>query len=315
MSELSNVTIRQAADFLLENDFFHIICHASPDGDTLGSGFALCGALQGLGKKARVMCADEIPESFLCLTEGISFDEFRPQTVVSVDIADKSLMGSLEELYADKVDLAIDHHLSHVPFCEKRLIEADSAAACEIVYLVIKEMGVKITPQIAKSIYTGIATDTGCFKFSNTTPRTHRLAAEVMELDIDFARLNHVFFDMKSRERLQVEQKLMSEMEFYSEGRVALAVLTEEMTESIDSEDINGISALPRSVKGVEIGIVLKERDGKWKASLRSVDYADVQAICKKHGGGGHLRAAGCTLTGELDEVKRLIVADAVKAL
>lgn len=315
MSELSNVTIRQAADFLLENDLFHIICHASPDGDTLGSGFALCGALQGLGKKARVMCADEIPESFLCLTEGIAFDSFEPKTVVSVDIADKVLMGSLEELYGDKVDLAIDHHLSHVPFCEKRLIEPDSAAACEIVYLVIKEMGVKITPQIAKSIYTGIATDTGCFKFSNTTPRTHRLAAEVMELDIDFSRLNHIFFDMKSRERLQVEQKLMSEMEFYSEGRVALAVLTEEMTESIDSEDINGISALPRSVKGVEIGIVLKERDGKWKASLRSVDYADVQAICKKHGGGGHLRAAGCTLVGKLDEVKKAIVDDAVKAL
>ena len=315
MSELSNVTIRQAADFLLENDCFHIICHANPDGDTFGSGFALCGALQSLGKKARVLCADEVPESFRSLTEGIAFDSFEPKTVVSVDIADKSLMGSLEEVYADKVDLAIDHHLSHVPFCEKRLIEADSAAACEVVYLVIKEMGVKITPQIARSVYTGIATDTGCFKFANTTPRTHSLAAEVMELDIDFARLNHIFFDMKSRQRLSVEQRLISEMEFYSEGRVALAVLTEEMIKSLDSEDVNGISALPRSIQGVEIGIVLKERDGKWKASLRSVDSADVQAICKKHGGGGHLRAAGCTLVGKLDEVKKAIVDDAVRAI
>ena len=315
MSELSNVTIEQAADFLLRNDFYHIICHANPDGDTFGSGFALCGALQSLGKKARVMCADEVPENFTALVEGIIFEEFEPETIVSVDIADKALMGKLESVYGDKVDLAIDHHMSHVPFCDKRLVEPDSAAACEVVYLVIKAMGVKITDGIAKSVYTGIATDTGCFKFANTTPRTHILAAELMAYDIDFAHLNHIYFDMKSRERLEVEQKLVSEMEFFCDGKIAVAVLTEQMTKSIDSEAVNGISALPRSVRGVEIGIVLKERNGEWKASLRSVDSADVQSICKKFGGGGHLRAAGCTLSGELSEVKKKIVDEAIREI
>ena len=306
-NELSNTTVAEAAQFLLSHDDFEIICHAHPDGDTFGSGYGLCGALQRLGKNARVLCADELSPRFAHMKKAVREQEFTPRTFVSVDIADKKLMGGFEEEYGGKIMLAIDHHVSHVPFAEKRLIEADSAAAAEVVFTVIEEMNAPIDADIAAALYTGIATDTGCFRFGNTTPRTHRIAARLMEFDCDWAGLNYILFDMKTKARISLEQQALSGMEFFCGGKAAMILFTKEMLAGVDTEDTNGLTALPRMIEGVEVGVVIRQEQKGWKASLRSNSYVDVQKICSTMGGGGHKRAAGCTVTGTAEQAKEQI--------
>ena len=307
------IDIKQAAEFLKEHDNFLILSHANPDGDTMGCSHALCGALQQLGKKARIECADPLSERFSYMKNGIETEEFEPDTIVSLDVADRRLLGSLDEAYGGKVQLCIDHHLSHVYYAERTLVDPDAAASCEIVYEVIKETGAKITNEIAACLYTGIATDTGCFKFSNTTPHTHIIAAQLMECDFDFGGLNYTLFDMKTKARISLEEQVLNKMEFFCGDKCALVVLTKEMMDSVDSEDCNGLSSLPRQIEGVEVGVTLKEKDGEWKASLRSASTIDVQKICVKLGGGGHLRAAGCSVKGDLETAKRIVI-DAITA-
>ncbi len=294
MSKL--ISAQEAASFLLKNDKYAILTHAHPDGDTLGSAFALCSALRSLGKKANVLCSDPIPHKFGYLTVK-GRQEFETETVISVDVADDKLLGSLRDEYKDKIELAIDHHSTNVGFAERLYLEGDSAAAAECVYLVIKEMSAEITPFIANCLYTGIATDTGCFKFSNTTPRTHVFAAELMQLGADYDEINRVMFEVKSQSRLEMERRVLNGIEYICDGKCAIVTVTQAMIKetSCDSSDMDGIAALSRQIEGVLIGITVREKaDGKWKVSLRTFEPYDAAAICHQFGGGGHIRAAGC---------------------
>ncbi len=303
LNKATNVTLEEAAQFLLSHDDFVIISHANPDGDTFGCSYGLCSALQKLGKRARIVCADPLPANFFHLKEAIEQQEFEEKTIVSVDIADKSLMGKLEGVYGDKVDIAIDHHLSHVPFAKKRYVDDEAAACCEIVYDLIKLLGVRIDAAIAQCVYTGIATDTGCFKFANTTRLTHEKAGELMEYGFDCAALNYRLFDMKSRARIKLEQYVLENLDFFADGRGAVVALNKQLLDTVDSEDVNGISSLPRMIEGVEVGVVLKEKEDCWKASMRSLKV-NVQEICGRFGGGGHFNAAGCSFKGmKIEEI------------
>lgn len=309
LNKATNITLEEAARFLLSHDDFLILSHANPDGDTFGCSYGLCSALQRAGKKAKIACADPLPANFFHLEEAIERQDFEEKTIISVDIADKSLLGKLEGTYGDKVELAIDHHLSHVPFAEKRYVDDEAAACCEIIYDLIKLLGVDIDSAMAQCIYTGIATDTGCFKFANTTRLTHEKAGELMEYGFDCAALNYRLFDMKSRARIKLEQYVLENLEFFAEGRGAVVALNKQLLDSVDSEDINGISSLPRMIEGVEVGVVLKEKEDSWKASMRSLKI-NVQKICGKFGGGGHFNAAGCSFKGmEIEEIVKRVKA------
>ena len=310
------LTIKEAAEYLKEQDNILIISHANPDGDTLGCAFGLCLALQGMGKNARNICADEISTRFDFMKKSLKAQEFTPQVFVTVDVADKKLLGDYEAEYGGKIDLAIDHHLSHVKFAKRLLVEPDAAACAQTVYKVIKEMGAEITADIAACIYTGIATDSGCFKYSSVSPETHLIAAELLKFDFPFDRINYTFFDMKTKQRVELEKKIYSDIEYYFEGRCALVALSKELMATVDIEDGNGISALPRQIEGVEVGIVFKEKKDGWKASLRSNSEVDVQKICSVFGGGGHVKAAGCSFKGiSLEEAKKQLLSEVEKAL
>lgn len=319
MNKATNITLEQAAEFLRQHDNYLILSHANPDGDTFGCSHGLCGALQRIGKKARIACADPLSERFLYLREAIEIQEFREQTIVSVDVADKSLLGDLEEKYGGRVDLAIDHHVSHVPFAQRVFVEDTAAAACEIIYDLVLLLGDNaLDKNVAKCLYTGIATDTGCFKFGNTTMETHVKAGKLMKYGFDTAALNYVLFDMKTKARIKLEQYVFENIEFFAEDKGAIIALSKEILDSVDIEDVNGISALPRQIQGVEVGIVLKEKKDGWKASLRS-NNVNVQEICGLFGGGGHIRAAGCTLKNlPVEKVKEQLasaVTDALKKM
>lgn len=308
MNKATNITLEQAAEFLLNNDNFLILSHASPDGDTEGCAYGLCGALQRIGKKAKTACSDPLSERFSYLKEAVTEQDFEEKIIVSVDVADKSLLGDLEEVYGGKVNLAIDHHVSHRPFAERIFVDDTAAAACEVIFDLVKLLGENtLDEQTAKCLYTGIATDTGCFKFGNTTGTTHEKAGKLMEYGFDAAALNYLLFDMKTKERIELERYVFENIEFFAEDKGAIIALSKELLDSVDVEDVNGISALPRQIQGVEVGIVLKQKKDSWKASLRS-NKVNVQEICGLFGGGGHLRAAGCSFyTDDVDEVKRKI--------
>lgn len=316
MNKATNITLEQAAEYLTEHDYFLILSHANPDGDTEGCAYGLCGALQRLGKKARIACSDPLSERFSYMEEAVEKQQFEENCVISVDVADRSLLGDLEEKYGDKIDLAIDHHISHRPFARRIYVDDSAAAACEIIYDLVKLLGANcLDEKNAKCLYTGIATDTGCFKFGNTTKYTHQKAGELMEYGFDAASLNYLLFDMKTKARIGLERYVFENIEFFAEDKGAAIALSKEILDKVDIEDVNGISALPRQIQGVEVGIVLKEKDDGWKVSLRS-NCVNVQEICSHFGGGGHIRAAGCTIkTADAEEAKRLIKEEAAKAI
>lgn len=316
---MRRIDLREAAQYLRENDFFLILMHGSPDGDTLGCGYALCGALQQIGKKAKAVCPDLIPKKFNYMFREIEEQEFEPQTIITVDVADAKLLYGMKEL-GEKAGLCIDHHVSNTEYAERLLLAPEYAAACELLFELLSSMqDVKITPCIADCLYTGIATDSGCFKYSNTSPQTHVYAAELMKLGADIVPINYAMFDMKSQGRLKLEQLALSNIRYYDAGRIAVIDVTQEVIDSIegiDSEDIGALAAMPRQIEGVDIGICIKEKKpGLFKASLRSSENADVAAIAQNFGGGGHARAAGCAFECSLEEAEKQLVWACAKAL
>ena len=305
------IDLSQAVELLKEKDNILILTHRNPDGDTLGSGFALLRALKDMGKRARLINADAIPEKFAYLYEGIAQDDFQEEFVVSVDVAEKKLLGvEFTEKYGERVNLAIDHHETSRLFARQTYCESDSASCCEIIYLLIRAMGTPITKEIADCIYTGMSTDTGCFKYSNVTPRTHRIAAELIEAGADHSRINVRMFDTKTMGDFMLQKMCLDSLEVFGEGKVAIISVSKDMLLQcgVDKAALDAIKPITRQIEGVEIGITVKEEsDGKTGISVRTGESFDASAICAHFGGGGHVRAAGCEIKGTIEEAKEKI--------
>ena len=177
-------SLKEISEYILEKDFFGILMHMSPDGDALGSAFSLCRALQSIKKHAKILCSDPVPEKFSYMNGFIKQEKFNPQCLISVDVADEKLLGEKLKSFEHKVDVKIDHHKFGENFAKLNFVDSKSAANCEIMYELILKLGIKIDKEIATCLYTGIATDTGCFKFSNTTAKTHLITSKLMDLGI-----------------------------------------------------------------------------------------------------------------------------------
>lgn len=302
----NRITVAQAAALLQTQDRILILTHQFPDGDTIGSGYALCRALRTMGKQARVICNDPIPEKYEYMMEGMEEQAFEPDFVCAVDVADCKLLGEGLQRYASQTVLCIDHHGSHREFEEQLLLDADMGATAMLILQVIEALGVPLDTSMADCLYTGLATDTGCFKYSNTTPLAHRMAAQLMEAGAHAEPINRAMFDIKSRARLALERLALQSMQFYDDGRVAVMQVTEDMMKQSGAGefDMEGLSPLPRQIEGVWVGLTLRQKtDGSYKVSVRTGAHADASAICALLGGGGHARAAGCTLFGTDEEV------------
>ena len=226
----NKLTEQEAAAMLRGANRILLLAHQYPDGDTLGSNFALCQALQSLGKTVRVLCGDKIPERYDYMYAAVPQPEFTPEFVCAVDVADAKLLGpAVQAEYGDRVDLCIDHHSTNTGYAANTCVDASCAAAAMIVYRLIGLLGVPLTPSIAQCIFTGIATDTGCFKYANAGALAHRMAADCIDTGINFEMINRVNFDMKSRERIELERMALQGMRFYHDGRVAVMVIDNEM--------------------------------------------------------------------------------------
>ena len=305
---------------LLSADEILILCHKNPDGDTIGSGAALCLALQRLGKTAAVLCSDPIPAMYAFLPITVFDGSFTPRFVVAVDVAGIQLFGDRNHMpeYTEHVDLCIDHHGSNSGYAYETMLDDTAAATAELLTVLIPKMGVEITPDMAACLYTGIATDTGCFRFTNTTAATHRAAAALIEAGADVESLNERLFECRSHARMAAERMALESLEFYYEDRCALICLTWDQIQAagVAGAELEDLTSLPRSIEGVEVGLTLRQqKDGSYKISVRTGHNTNACSIARRLGGGGHSRAAGCEISGNLDNAKHAILDEVKKEL
>lgn len=306
------LSLRQTARFLKKHDNYIILTHASPDGDTLGSAFALYYGLKETGKSAAVICPDIIPSKygyFAHETDHVPDDG--NATVIAVDVADKRLLGGLAEPFGDRVDLNIDHHISNTRYAKNLYLDDTAAATAESIFELLCVMRVNINNTAARALYTGLSTDTGCFKYGNVTAKTHMIAARLYEYDLDAAEINKIMFDTKSRRLLELERMVLDTAEYHFDNRCILLTVTAEMQKKTgcSGTELEGIAVISRSIEGVIAGVTIKQTDdAEYKVSLRTYPPLSAAEICKRLGGGGHYAAAGATVTGLIDDVKQKVL-------
>lgn len=303
------LSIDKTCEFLKLNNNYLIVTHSSPDGDTLGSGFALKFILKQLNKKAKVICFDEIPQKYSYFTEPN--EDFKEQTVITVDVADLNLTSGLESSLKNKVNLAIDHHKSNTEFAENLLLEENSASCCEIILKIAEHLNVKINGKTADALYTGVCTDTGCFKFSNTTADTFYAAAKLKTLGANTEKINRLMFETKTKQQLKIEQMALDTAEYFFNDKCMMIFITEEMIAKAGCKqnELDAVSSVPRTVEGVLVGVTIKQKGPEeFKISVRTHEPYDASKICGILNGGGHIRAAGCTVNGNLEFAKKQIL-------
>ena len=302
--------MQKVIDYLKKWDNMLLLTHVRPDGDTIGSAAALCQALRDMGKTAYLLYNPEITATYEPYAAPYwASDDFAPEHVISVDVAALSLLPKNAEKYRDGIELAIDHHPSHGYFAKNAYVDATAAAAGEIVYEIIEQL-TPITPAIALPLYVAISTDCGCFVYSNTTPRTHRIAATLME-QVNVADVNKALFRTKSKVRLAMESRMVADMELFDNDRVVVMSIPLSLREEMHATeaDIEELSSLAALVEGTDCGITLRElKLGTVKISVRSGKRVDACAACQKIGGGGHRAASGATVQGTMDEAKQAIL-------
>lgn len=306
------MTLAETANFMKSNNDYLILTHRRPDGDTLGSAAGLCLGLQSLGKRAYVAANPEAAGHFERFVKDlVSPPEFTALNIISVDTASKELFPKEFGGMVENVALAIDHHPNGGAYAARTLLNSTCAATGELVTLLLKEMGVDITPDIARPLYVAIVTDTGCLRYENTTSQTLRVTADLKDTGVNTAAINMEYFEKKTFSRLALEAALLQDVELLQEGRIAIMRLTFEKIEKTQAspDDTDNLASLAREIMGVEIGVTLREElDGETKISLRTGHAYDAGKICARLGGGGHARAAGCTVKLNADKAREAIL-------
>ncbi|MBE3571642.1 MAG: bifunctional oligoribonuclease/PAP phosphatase NrnA [Moorella humiferrea] len=302
-----------------------VVSHVIPDGDCLGSTLALALALRQRGAKVTAINADPVPETFRFLPgwETIvspeKVDEI-PSLLVMVDSTDMERGGEVFSGWREKAEMIIniDHHVSNTRFGHLNLVDGGAAATAELIYAVLKKIPVAISPAIATCLYTALATDTGSFQYENCTAATMRLAADLMELGADLPLIREFLWERKPLAAIRLLAEVLPTLTLGYGGRVAWMKVSTAALKASGAlpEHAEGLVNYPRCIAGVEVGLLFRELpDGQVKVSLRSKKTVDVNTVAARFGGGGHRRAAGCTVKGDLETVTAMVVAAAGEAL
>ena len=290
-----------------------ILTHKNPDGDTLGCGVALYHVLKAMGKRAAVINGEVIPKRYDYLFEGLDAPDFSPKFIVAVDVADNKLLGGkLDAEFGDKVDLCIDHHATNVLYAGETFLNGDDCAAALTLYRIFAEMGVEITKRIADALYTGISTDTGCFRYSSVTSEAYRVAADLIDFGADNANINVAMFETKPLAYYDMLTEVLVGKRVFCDGKVIVFKVTNDMFKRTGAtpDDCDAVAAMSRQFEGALCGITMKEKpNGGYKFSLRTHEPLNAAALCAEFGGGGHVRAAGCDAPagGEEETLEKLI--------
>lgn len=305
------LTRNECAQFLLSHDHYCILSHRRPDGDTLGSTAALCRCLRALGKTAHVLPNPEITERYAWLHAGLTKPAAEENdTIVTVDVASPGMLPKEFVQYLGRIALRIDHHSSATSFTEQELVDPNMGACAEIVWDLIRELGVEMDPATADAVYVGTSTDTGCFRFSNTNAHTFRTAAACAERGARIYALNQELFETNTLQRLKIQGWIVDNMKVFDGGKLAVVAIPKAVENSIGvtEDDMDNITAFPRTVAGVCMASTLREtRDGDVKLSVRAVPGYDATLVATKFGGGGHKGAAGASIRMPLAEAAKAV--------
>jgi phosphoesterase RecJ-like protein len=283
--------------------------HTSPDGDAIGSALGLLNALRCLGKDSYIISRDVIPDnlSYLPLANDIDGSTVEPKA--NTDVVIILDCGNVERISADLTNyngkvINIDHHISNDKYGFINYIDVTAAATCEIIYLLVKELGFylkneidnqKSHVEIGSAIYTGIVTDTGSFRHSNVTKRTHNIVAELVEFGVNSSKIHSNLFDNKPFEKVKLMGHVLSDIKLVLNNKVAVLEIEKKTLEEFNllNTDTSDVLSVGLGIKGVEVCLLLKEVDDGVKASLRSKNDIDVRKVAEVYGGGGHIKAAG----------------------
>ena len=296
---MSDLSLFEAARMLLDHNGYLILIHEHSDGDAVGSAEALRSALTRLGKRASVFSPDLcVPDNLApFLRAPLIRDPEGRYTCISVDVAENALFGEYADFFRGRVLLKLDHHRVGEDFARHNYTDPDAAAAGEIVWELTDLLGV-MDKEIAESLYVAIASDTGCFRYSNTTAKTLRVAANLYEAGIDAALLNVRLFESRELNAVSALAVGIEHTRFFLNGAVALCTVTNELRREhgFTDENFSELSSTLRSIDGVELAVVLRQEQNearKFRLSTRSKSFFDCADFCLRFEGGGHLRAAG----------------------
>ncbi|XEC97152.1 bifunctional oligoribonuclease/PAP phosphatase NrnA [Paenibacillus tarimensis] len=306
--------LAEALAFIQQGDDFLVVSHVQPDGDAISSTVVVGWLLSRLGKRWLLVNECPVPGRLYHLSLADRIREVNGEPlerdyshVISIDCADFRRIGIVSESFSPDVRLLnIDHHPTNDGFGTVNLIRTDAAATVEILYDLIDYAGIGLDLDAANAIYTGLLTDTGGFRYSNTTPHVMNIAANLLRIGVNGSQLADHLLEKMTRPQLSLLQKGLSRLAFSEDGRIGWLYIDSADLEETGAagEDIEGLVNYARNIDGVEVGILFKgTEEGHYKVSLRSAGLVDVSAIAQTFGGGGHVRAAGCRIAGTLAEV------------
>ena len=315
---MKNNDLKEISEKILNSKSFLIASHKNPDGDTIGANFALSEALKIYGKDVISYCENKVPEDFeFLLNENINFtckisnlDNKKFDVFIAVDASDTKRFSEFEKLKAlSDFIINIDHHKTNEFFGDLNYVDIKASATAEIIFNLLKILNFKINQNIAKSIYTGIITDTGSFRYSNTTSETFKIASELMNYGIDAWDIAEKIYENIPYKRIKLLSEALSSLYLTANNKIAILCLNRDILTKYNAtyEDTDGFVNYGRSIKGVELSIFIREEENGCKLSFRSKGNIDASKLAEQFGGGGHFNAGGAFVNKPLHEVVKLI--------
>ena len=279
-----------------------LFTHITPDGDAIGSVFALSCLLESIGIQNDVYINEKIPERLMFLVDYgkkeylTEYENKDYDLMIALDCGDLHRLGDFTQFFGEfENTVVIDHHVSNPGYGKYNYIEPHGSSTGEIIYRFATQGDFELSSDVASLIYAAIVSDTGCFKYSSVTPQTLVSASVLLEKGADHVKICKKLFDTEDIKTLKLKAMATDSMKLFHNGKVAIVMVTKQQLESAGAvyEDAEGLIEIPRSVSGVEVGIVIKEWKDKTKASIRTNEYVDASYLASLYGGGGHVRAAG----------------------
>lgn len=338
MADFARLTLTEVTSRIKGEINTLIIFHRHPDGDAVGSGFALKLLLEAMGCRVYCSCDDELPERLQFLvkdkSQSIKYDrlpkDFVPDQIIAVDTASPAQVGQQYALYEGRIDLMIDHHAKGEMYADGWILGGCSSTG-EMIFELSRALVrcgklSKIPQGVDKLLYAAVSSDTGCFRYSNVSPDTHRVAADLLRSattgeGFDPSEINHLLFEVKSEKLLLAEKLGFERLRLFEDGKIGIVTFPIDLKVQygILDEHLETLVDIPRSLEGVEIAVAIRQPSeaNTYRVSMRSCGDADVSAICAIFGGGGHVKAAGCTITceGGMEGVVSLVAEASITAL
>lgn len=322
MNDLLFKLMDEAIDIINSSKNIFIASHINPDGDNIGSSLSLALALKKINKNVIVLSTEDVPNDYVFLPGIDLIKEYNDNLgkidlLITVDSSDVDRLGENKDLLNQSTSVInIDHHISNTNFGDVNIVCPTLAATGELIYYLIKRMKIDLDEDIATNIYAAISTDSGKFSYESVSSDTHRIVADLIDAGISVKDININLYENDSIESTNLLIKTLASLKVYDNNRIATVSISKKMLKETNTtlNDAEGIVSFIRSIGPVEVSCLLKEvENNEIKISLRSKKYVDVASICKVFGGGGHIRAAGCTIYGDLDTAEATVVKEILK--